>query len=64
MDNNVTGNPPCVRDARAAAGALFRAARADLPPPQGRRLNFDPNNQPDGQVQQLELQVNQMNLGR
>jgi len=34
-----------------------------------RRLDFgqpevDPNNQPDGQVEQLDNQVNQMNLNR
>ena len=64
MDNNLVTRCPDVRDDREATGALFRAARADLPPPQGRRLNFDPNNQPDGQVEQLGNQVNQMNLGR
>ena len=30
MDNNVTGNPPCVRDARAAAAAQVRAAQAGI----------------------------------
>jgi len=70
MDNfNVTGNPPCVRNERAAAAARVRAAMANLPRPQGRRLDFgqpelDPNNHHDGPVEQLGNQVQYMNLNR
>ena len=70
MDNfNVTGNPPCVRNERAAAAARVRAAMANLPRPQGRRLDFgqpefDPNNRPDGHMEQLGFQVQHMNLKR
>ena len=68
MDNfRVTWNPPDVRDARAVAAARAALVRANLPRQQGRRLDFgrrgfDPNNQPDGQVEHLGNQVNQMNL--
>ena len=67
MDNNRVTRCPDVRDDREAAAARIRAARAALPPPQGRRLDlgqpeFDPNNHHGGQVEQLGNQVDQMNL--
>ena len=70
MDNfNVTGNPPCVRASRAAAAAREALVRANLPRPQGRRLDFgqpgvDPNNHHDGLLGQLGNQMQHMNLNR